>query len=773
MFIEEIKKVNPSKLDANAKKVYEKLKEKSNNFDPDYLVVYESLEEAVKEFVDVVKKKYPDAIRIVRKKQPKETPPVPETDDKEVIEAMKDYNLSEEKAKRLIKLRHEASEARKESLDKMLDKLRESEFYDERSTSKTAIDKNRSRDLGKDTNRGSITFKDEIRMTGRPFKRISKNGKTYYEYRLNRRDIDHKIRLAKGGLADHGLMRGDTIIDDMFWSNEAVVRDAKGVLRKVDIAKGKRYAKGGGVGGNVLVYEYNSQSDYEKNNLLKERAFKDFQEAESFARLEYNKNNRKFVVYNVPTMQYFYFGIKKFAKGGAVKAKDANYLYIVSMIENNEKALKKNMSTEKAEETQREIQRLKDKLKNEYGQSYAKGGGWVLYDEDTERLIKVYSTESEARKNLYEYEGNANIVEKSKWDDDDYFAKGGAVKIPNAEKMFHLPYELAVYVPSTKDVDKNITATELRARVKEVEKYLAELFGGFTSSEKVGGYLSSKSAIVTEKVIPVTSFATMEAFKAKKATLVNKMSVWAKKWGQEAIGFEFEGDLYYVPQKFKEGGKLKATYIPKRNIEKITTIFGQNIKGKDLIDGAYTKRKNVQLEPKMTRTMFEEETFEFAKGGKIGQSLEFEYMGDPMKGEIIEVLASGDYVVKSGTRTILVDDMNVTKYGEINKSRFGFYKKGGKTKKPLVVRYYFEDDGYEYAKGGHLDEEIDLFEDYENIPENVQAILEKHEDSFETGNYKGLEKALKEMNKIGYTFDYYLDGQAYNLRPIGSKGKHE
>ena len=29
------------------------------------------------------------------------------------------------------------------------------------------------------------------------------------------------------------------------------------------------------------------------------------------------------------------------------------------------------------------------------------------------------------------------------------------------------------------------------------------------------------------------------------------------------------------------------------------------------------------------------------------------------------------------------------------------------------------------------------------------------------------------MNKICYTFDYYLDGQAYNLRPIGSKGKHD
>lgn len=553
MLIEDIKKVIPSKLDANAKKVYEKLKEKSNNFDPEFLIVYQNLEEAVQEFVDVVKEKYPDAIRIVKKRQPKEKPPVPETDNKEVIEAMKDYNLSQEKAERLIKLRHEASEARKESLDKMLDTLRKSDFYDERSTSKTAIDKNRSRDLGKDTNRGSITFKDEIRMTGRPFKRISKNGKIYYEYRLNRRDIDHKIRLAKGGLA-----------------------------------------------------------------------------------------------------------------------------------------------------------------------------------------------------------------------------KSSGVSIPNAEKMFHLPYELAVYVPSTKDVDKNITATELRARVKEVEKYLAELFGGFTSSEKVGGYLSSKSSVVTEKVIPVTSFATMEAFKAKKATLVNKMSVWAKKWGQEAIGFEFEGDLYYVPQKFKEGGKLKATYIPKRDIKMLTTVWGNNIKGKDLIDGAYTKRKNIKSAPKMSRTMFEEETFEFAKGGQVGQNLEFEYMGDPMSGEVIEIIDSGDFIVRSGTRTILVDPMNVTKYGEMpKKSRFGFFKKGGKVKKPMVVRYYFEDDGYEYGKGGHVEEEIDLFEDYENIPDNVQAILEKYEDSFETGNYTGLEKALKEMNKIGYTFDYYLDGQAYNLRPIGSKGKHD
>jgi hypothetical protein len=682
MLIEDIKKVIPSKLDENAKKVYEKLKDKTNNFDPEFLIVYQNLEEAVQEFVDVVKEKYPEAIRIVKKRQPKEKPPVPETDDKEVIEAMKDYNLSEEKAKRLIKLRHEASEARKESLDKMLDTLRKSDFYDERSTSKTAIDKNRSRDLGKDTNRGSITFKDEIRMTGRPFKRISKNGKTYYEYRLNRRDIDHKIRLAKGG--------------------------------GIEVGYGSKTPK--------QVWE--TWNTMQRKHFLNDHhdEYPTIINVGSKSSLSHDDLHAKFPDIWISLVNHIKEG--QYEKGGSVD--------VYSL-------------------------RKGDKVRTRNGkiETIIKKTGSGSYE----------TIESEYTHSPESLEFVSRTTRK--------MAKGGGVSIPNAEKMFHLPYELAVYVPSTKDVDKNITATELRARVKEVEKYLAEIFGGFTSSEKVGGYLSSKSSIVTEKVIPVTSFATMEAFKAKKATLVNKMSVWAKKWGQEAIGFEFEGDLYYVPQKFKEGGKLKATYIPKRDIKMLTTVWGNNIKGKDLIDGAYTKRKNIKSAPKVARTMFEEETFEFAQGGKVGQNLEFDYMGDPMKGEVLEVLESGDYIVRSGTRTILVQDMNVTNYGAMSKNRFGFYKKGGKVKKPMVVRYYFEDDGYEYGKGGHVDEEIDLFEDYENIPDNVQAILEKHEDSFETGNYKGLEKALNELNKIGYTFDYYLDGQAYNLRPIGSKGKHD
>jgi hypothetical protein len=82
-------------------------------------------------------------------------------------------------------------------------------------------------------------------------------------------------------------------------------------------------------------------------------------------------------------------------------------------------------------------------------------------------------------------------------------------------------------------------------------------------------------------------------------------------------------------------------------------------------------------------------------------------------------------------------------------------------------------DGGMMADGGEMEEGVDLFEDYENIPYNVQEILDKYERAFEDGDYTGLGEALKELQEIGYTFEFYLDGGAYDLRKIGQKGKSE
>jgi hypothetical protein len=58
----------------------------------------------------------------------------------------------------------------------------------------------------------------------------------------------------------------------------------------------------------------------------------------------------------------------------------------------------------------------------------------------------------------------------------------------------------------------------------------------------------------------------------------------------------------------------------------------------------------------------------------------------------------------------------------------------------------------------------DLFETPELIPSDVQAILESFdEDAHNT--YLELARMVKELEVIGYTFDYYLDAEPYGLRP--------
>jgi hypothetical protein len=59
----------------------------------------------------------------------------------------------------------------------------------------------------------------------------------------------------------------------------------------------------------------------------------------------------------------------------------------------------------------------------------------------------------------------------------------------------------------------------------------------------------------------------------------------------------------------------------------------------------------------------------------------------------------------------------------------------------------------------------DLFETPELIPEEVQAVLETFDENAD--DYAELDRILAEIEPLGYTFDYYLNAEAYGLRPIG------
>ena len=198
-------------------------------------------------------------------------------------------NFTRQQAEELAKLRIEAQIARSSSFNEMIDVLSNSSFYTGR-LSTAAIDKGRVRDLQKDSERGSITEADELKMSKkgvnpRKYKRISKaghknqygttsGGKVYYEYRDNRRDVDSKIRLAQGGLLGkdveflrYGEPMTGRVYEDLGNDRFAVEStkgihsvDKENIVKVIEPKKGRFFGlfnKGGGVGSkNLFDLEY-------------------------------------------------------------------------------------------------------------------------------------------------------------------------------------------------------------------------------------------------------------------------------------------------------------------------------------------------------------------------------------------------------------------------------------------------------------------------------------------------------------------------------------
>lgn len=149
-----------------------------------------------------------------------------------------------------------------------------------------------------------------------------------------------------------------------------------------------------------------------------------------------------------------------------------------------------------------------------------------------------------------------NIVDR------EMFADGGEIESKIKERLanasFELPLECIVYVPSTKDANAIIPKNEMQQRVKEVQKFLSNIFGGYSSANVDGGYVSSDKGLIQEDVVKVTAFATKDAIQKSMPKLVKRIQQWCNQWSQESVGFEFEGDLFYISKDstFSQGGMM-------------------------------------------------------------------------------------------------------------------------------------------------------------------------------------------------------------------------
>ena len=74
---------------------------------------------------------------------------------------------------------------------------------------------------------------------------------------------------------------------------------------------------------------------------------------------------------------------------------------------------------------------------------------------------------------------------------------------------------------------------------------------------------------------------------------------------------------------------------------------------------------------------------------------------------------------------------------------------------------------YCYNDKERADEIADLFEHYEDLPDEVNELIAKFEtDKQNIDGYECCKNLVKALEKIGYTCEYGLDGIPYNLQKL-------
>lgn len=108
---------------------------------------------------------------------------------------------------------------------------------------------------------------------------------------------------------------------------------------------------------------------------------------------------------------------------------------------------------------------------------------------------------------------------------------------------FDLNCKIAVYVPATVNVNEQIDNTEY---VKQTIGELADLFGGATATQAVGGWRCASGDVVLENTTIVYSFCTTEQLNAHFDDVYNICQRIKQEMQQEAVTLEVNGQVAFV-----------------------------------------------------------------------------------------------------------------------------------------------------------------------------------------------------------------------------------
>jgi ribosomal protein S18 acetylase RimI-like enzyme len=419
-------------------------------------------------------------------------------------------------------------------------------------------------------------------------------------------------------------------------------------------------------------------------------------------------------------------------------------------------------------------------------------GKWIVWDDFNKKIVGTYSTEAEAKKgiNFSDEDNTLSVFSKEQFDKDTHrnkkieFLSNGEIKHTNIaqssnsesgtfefhkvekSKIGEISYEYDLDGVISESLDSDEFDSELYITNIQVNKDYRNL----GVAKKL---LAKIISFAKEKGIDVITLRRDDGVGSNKGSDYDNYlkSIYEK------MGFvdNDENTGMYLPlnkTKMKKGGSISDKSNNGGETPKISIEFLNKEKGfkKDVkYFNSYNeavKWGNENLE-KFNPDMIK---IKFSNGGNLEESSVNKLIND----QITYIISLNTVKEKKSAINVLINNLDdwsssMTKTITLDNLKYAL-KQTTVSKVNEVLKTSL--NAIMMEEGGN----VDLFQDYNNIPKNVTLILEKYTaefgDDFGAMDFADIEKMQKEVEAKGYTFDYDMDGSIYGLRPINVPLNH-
>lgn len=109
--------------------------------------------------------------------------------------------------------------------------------------------------------------------------------------------------------------------------------------------------------------------------------------------------------------------------------------------------------------------------------------------------------------------------------------------------MFSLKSKITVYIPATVNINETIDNTEF---VNKAATLLSECFGGETSTEALGYWVSDTAGLVKENTTMVFAYAGEDDLKKNLDKVIDFCQDLKTEMKQDAVALELNGEMFFI-----------------------------------------------------------------------------------------------------------------------------------------------------------------------------------------------------------------------------------